>query len=63
MEPKVEISGNQVTGLYVFLKNREDILDLQCRSVLHNLEKAVQGFMSIDELEEMLNQEEGKNPE
>lgn len=63
MEPKVEISGNQVTGLYVFLKNREDILDLQCRSVLHNLEKTVQGFMSIDELEEMLNQQEGKNPE
>ena len=63
MEPKIEISGNQVTGLYIFLKNREDILDLQCRSVLHELEKTVQGIMSIDELEAMLSQEEGKTTE
>ncbi|MFW6368170.1 MAG: hypothetical protein ACOCZ9_00405 [Spirochaetota bacterium] len=63
MEPRVEISGNQVTGLYVFLKNREDVLDLQCRSVLHELEKTVQGIMSIDELEAMLSEREGKQPE
>lgn len=61
MEPNVELNSNQITGLYIFLKHREDELDIQCRSVLRSLEHAVQGMFSIEELEQMLEEQEGKD--
>lgn len=61
MEPKIELGGNQITGLYIFLKNREDELDLRCRSVLRSLEQAVQSMFSIEELEQMLEEQEGQD--
>ncbi len=61
MEPKVELGRNQITGLYIFLKSREDELDVRCRSVLRSLEQAVHGMFSIEELEHMLEEQEGKD--
>lgn len=53
-EAKFELSGNQITALYVFLKEHEESLDRECRSVLNRLEKAVHGMYSIEELEQIL---------